>query len=95
MRVLSPVKYARFLEYLVGWLTIALWGFVATGESLFLAQWSTGFAEAMNPSYRATPWQVYLISDAFALICLILNLPGFFKIVPYIMTSAVLFINIT
>ena len=93
--VLSPPRYAKFLEYLVGWLTVALWWFVCTGNMLYLGQYSLGLAEAMNPGYVATPWQVYLVSAAYTLIITVVNLPGFFKLIPHLMTAAIVIINAT
>ncbi|KAF2160549.1 hypothetical protein M409DRAFT_37684 [Zasmidium cellare ATCC 36951] len=93
--VLSPPRYAKKMQYLVGWLTIALWWFVSAGNMLYLGQYVAGFAEAMNPGYKADTWQVYLIANAFALLITILNLPGFFKLTPHLMTAAVVVINAT
>ncbi len=74
---------------------MSVWWFVTTGNMLYAAQFVVGLAEALNPSFTAAPWQVYLISVGWALLIAALHLPGAFKLVPHLLTAAVGLINFT
>jgi amino acid transporter len=91
--VLGPPKYARFLEYLVGWLTISVYWFITTGNTLYLAETTVGWVEACQPGFTASQWQIYLTSVAWAVLLAAVNLPGLFKLLPHLMTAGVVLIN--
>jgi choline transport protein len=91
--VLSPSKYSQFLEYLVGWLTISVYWFITTGNALYLAETTVGWAEACNPGFIASQWQIYLASVAWAVLLAAMNLPGLFKLLPHMLSAAVVLIN--
>lgn len=91
--MLSPPKYSQFLEYLVGWLTISVYWFITAGNTLYLAETTVGWAEACNPGFVATQWQLYLASVAWAVLLAVVNLPGLFKLLPHLMAAGVVLIN--
>lgn len=93
VKVLSPPKYSQFLEYLVGWLTISVYWFITTGNTLYLAETTVGWVEATRPGFTVTQWQIYLASVAWAVLLAAVNLPGLFKLLPHMMTAGVVLIN--
>lgn len=95
IRRLSPAKWASFLGYLTGWTTNAFWWFLCTANYLYMAQLTAGLAQAYHPTYNPRQWHIYLIYIAYSLGPFVLNLPHFFKIVPYSMSAGVFVINAT
>ncbi|KAK5046199.1 hypothetical protein LTR84_008656 [Exophiala bonariae] len=93
VKVLSPPKYSQFLEYLVGWLTICVYWFITTGNTLYLAETTVGWVEACYLDYTATQWQIYLVSVAWAVLLAAMNLPGPFKLLPHLMSAGIVLIN--
>lgn len=90
---MSPPKYSQFLEYLVGWLTICVYWFITTGNTLYLAETTIGWVEACHPGFTASQWQLYLASIAWAVLLAAMNLPGLFKLLPHLMSAGVVLIN--
>lgn len=90
---LAPPKYSRFLGYLTGWLTTALWWFLTAGANLFLCQLTLGAAQANNPGYQPPEWHYFLVYCAWATMNFLPNLPRLFKVLPYMLTAGVVIIN--
>lgn len=92
---LAPPKYAKFFGFLVGWTTTATWWFVAIANDLYLAQFTLGLAEALNPHYVPTEWHYYLVYCAWALATFLINLPYIFRILGPVLIGAFALINVT
>jgi amino acid transporter len=87
---LAPATSSKFLGYLVGWLTVALWWFVAAAEALYMAQVIIALAMALNPGYDPPEWQYYVVYCACYVSIFVVNLPRIFKILPHFLTAALI-----
>lgn len=92
---LAPEKWSKFLGYLIGWLTNAFWWFVSVANTLYLAQLTIAGAIATHPTYNPPEWHYYVVYIGWSLLLFVLNLPGFFKVLPHSLAAAIAIINIT
>lgn len=77
----------------MGWLTNAGWFFISAACVLYAAQLTMAIVGAANPDFVAASWQIYLVYCAYALLCLIINLPRAFKTVNYLLMAAIFTVN--
>lgn len=94
-KVLAPPRWARVLQYLVGWYTNLAWLCISAASNQYAADFIAGLIEALLPSVVITPWQRWLVCVAVSLLCLVMNLPGAFKVLPYLSSASVVLINVT
>ncbi|KAE8336600.1 hypothetical protein BDV24DRAFT_155099 [Aspergillus arachidicola] len=92
---LAPENWSLFFGYLVGWTTNGFWWFLTVANCLYLAQFTVGLAEALNPGYTPDPWHSYMVYIGYVTILFVINLPGLFKAVLHCMTSGVIVINLS
>lgn len=93
MTVLAPRRYSRTLGYIMGWLTNAGWFFISAACVLYTAQLTMAIVGAANPDFMIATWQTYLVYCAYAVLCLIINLPRAFMTVNYLLMAAIFTVN--
>lgn len=84
---------AAELSYLIGWLTGAAWLFGFSATLLYLGELLLALVQVCYANYEPQQWHDYLLYIAFGVVCLVLNLPGMFRLHPTIMASSVPVIN--
>lgn len=66
--ILAPKKSKRFAAFVIGWMNLLAWSIcTCSGISVFVAS-IAGMASFLDNSFEATPWQMYLMYLATAVI---------------------------
>lgn len=64
----------RGVSYITGWINLAAWVCLAAANCLLVSGIITSYAELVNPSFHATPWQRFLLYIAVDVIAFAYNL---------------------
>lgn len=66
--ILAPKKGKKFAAFVIGWMNLLAWSIcLCSGISVFVASVS-GLASFLDTSYEPTPWQLYLMYLATAVV---------------------------
>ncbi|MCJ1428598.1 hypothetical protein MMC29_006508, partial [Sticta canariensis] len=69
--ILAPKKGKKFAAFVIGWMNLLAWSIcLCSGISVFVASVS-GLASFLDTSYEPTPWQLYLMYLATAVVSVI------------------------
>ncbi|TVY39738.1 Choline transport protein [Lachnellula subtilissima] len=90
---LAPVKHARGLSYIVGWLTCAGYFFWTAATFLITSQLIWALVQICNSTFITQPWHFYVAYLAAGVFSVLINVP-LFRWYPYLLKGLVVYINV-